>query len=99
MSLPRVIYEPVPVNDLDDNRSSENLLASPKSALRYWHWLGHVLIFSLYTICFAALSGYFLENRSEQLQEICLARQSMQCKSRNSLAFSQIDLVASSACI
>jgi hypothetical protein len=94
LSPSRAIYEPVPVNDLDDNGSPEKLLhgsegsASPKPALRYWHWSTHLLIFSLYTIFFVAISAQFLEYRSEKLREICLDRQSMHCKPSKFTLFS-----------
>ncbi|KAF8812984.1 hypothetical protein BYT27DRAFT_7181937 [Phlegmacium glaucopus] len=95
MSLPRVMYEPVPANDLDDNGGSEKLLhsegsASLKPALRYWPWLVHAAILSLYTVGFVALSVHFLEHRPEQLRGICLAQQSMYSPVYDTIEYSTV---------
>ncbi|KAF8907013.1 hypothetical protein CPB84DRAFT_1959751 [Gymnopilus junonius] len=83
MTLSRKVYEPLPVNDADNDGSSEKLLGadettvSPKAASHRSPWIMHLGIFSLYTITFLGLSAHFFDRNPKRLKDGCLLEQSM----------------------
>lgn len=90
MTLPRKVYRPIPIDDVDEEESSDrlpHLSGALKPVARRWPWLVHLGIFSLYTLAFLALTVKYLEQKPENLEEICLIRQSMHCMSEKFIAF------------
>lgn len=74
-----VVYTPLPVNDVDDDRMSEKLSAIPKSALHRRPWVLHLGIFSVYTIAFLGFFLHILMQKPEGLKENCLLETSAYC--------------------